>query len=337
MSYFLLRIQTNLSLFLSDMPIYKYYFFLLLFLSSWAFPAWAQPTVIVNKLTDQHVYVRETKVSIIPPQGATIANPFVGFTLPHNLGTINVSSVPVQMIQDAKRAAEQLKQQGFEVLKMENYRINNLPARLTFSSYLLNGFKQKHYQLMLEVGKETIILNAHFAFDQEDLEEALKKSLLSVVYDAKIEVKPKDVLPFKVSTAGTRFKLAKTTPTTLSYSTDGQFPPASRAHSMFIVMNAVKLDQTTDKKQWVLESKKQNKTITSVQVAFINEITIDGLDGYEVYFKGKSKDKGLIENHYEVFLFSPFGAVYKLSGLTADPTNKTLEEFKKIARTFERF
>ena len=70
-------------------------------------------------------------------------------------------------------------------------------------------------------------------------------------------------------------------------------------------------------------------------IEYTNEIKIDGVSGYEIYAKGKSKNSSEIENIYQIILFSD-NLYYILFGSTNDETNKSIEEIKIAVKTFKR-
>ena len=68
---------------------------------------------------------------------------------------------------------------------------------------------------------------------------------------------------------------------------------------------------------------------------YTKEISIDGLDGYEIYAKGKDKKTNEIENMYQIMLYSE-QFYYIFFGTTNDETTSSIEEIKKAVLTFKR-
>ena len=120
----------------------------------------------------------------------------------------------------------------------------------------------------------------------------------------------------------------------LIFSVDGQVPTASSDKTNLIVAKSFSQILTEDKKLFSLNRLKQTP-IEIENIEYTNEITIDGVSGYEIYAKGKSKRSGETENIYQVILFSD-KLYYILFGTTNDETDKSIEEIKKAVKTFKR-
>src|SRR5690606_15795154 len=115
---------------------------------------------------------------------------------------------------------------------------------------------------------------------------------------------------------------------------DGQVPTASSDKTNLIIAKSFSEITQEDKKLFSLNRLKQTP-IEIGNIEYTNEITIDGISGYEIYAKGKNKKSGETENIYQVILFSD-KLYYILFGTTNDETDKSIEEIKKAVKTFKR-
>ena len=70
-------------------------------------------------------------------------------------------------------------------------------------------------------------------------------------------------------------------------------------------------------------------------IKYVNEVSIDGIAGYEICAKGKNKKTSETKNIYQVILFSD-QLYYILFGTTNDETEKSIEEIRKAVKAFKR-
>src|SRR5688572_5019762 len=290
---------------------------------------------IENKLTEEHQNIKGTKISLIPPKGFTEGLNFLGLQQTESGSSIMILDIPGPYSEtSAGINKENLLSKGVEVSKIEKLIINELPAIFVTGTQNSNGNIYTKYILVFGTDNETIIINGVFSENLKKIGDEIKKSMLTVYYDADKKINPFDAIDYTIDVSETKLKFGKSMSNALIYSVDGKVPTSSSDKTNLIVVKSFSQITQEDKKLFSINRlKKTPIEIESTQ--YTNEITIDGISGYEIYAKGKSKNSSEIENIYQVTLFSD-NFYYILFGTTNDETDKSIEEIKKAIKTFKR-
>lgn len=158
--------------------------------------------------------------------------------------------------------------------------------------------------------------------------------MLTVYYEADKKIDPFENLDYSIDVTETKLKFGKSMSNSLIFTVDGQVSTSSSDKTNLIVAKSFSPITEEDKKLFVINRLKQTP-IEIDNIEYTKEISIDGISGYEIYAKGKSKKTSEIENIYQVILFSD-KLYYILFGTTNDETEKSIEEIKKAVKTFKR-
>lgn len=287
-----------------------------------------------NKLTKDQQTIKGTKVSLLPAKGFTSAVNFNGLQHNESGSSIMVLDMPAPYAEISKAiTSEALQAQGITVKTIEQLTINSFPAVLATGTQTAQGTGFIKYMLVFGSSTETIMINGAVPESIKKLGEEVKKCMLSVYYDAAKTIDPFDNLDYSIDVSGTKLKFGKNMSNSLIFTVDGQVPTTADDKSALIVAKSFSPITETDKKQFAQNRlKKTNLNISSVE--YVNEITIDGMAGYEIYARGK-KQSGETENCYQVILFVD-DLYYILFGTTNDATDNTIDDFKKAVKTFKR-
>jgi len=291
--------------------------------------------IIENKQTEEHHNIKGTKISLIPPKGFTDGLNFLGLQQTESGSSIMILDIPGPYSETSVGITkENLLSKGVEVRKIENLTINELPA--LFVTGIQNAYGNIYTKIILVFGtdKETIMINGVYPENLKMIGDEIKKSMLTVIYEADKKLNPFDALDYTIDVSETKLKFGKSMSNALIFSVDGQVPTASSDKTNLIVTKSFSQISTEDKKLFCINRLKQTP-IEIENIEYTNEITIDGVSGYEIYAKGKSKKSGEIENIYQVILFSD-KLYYILFGTTNDETDKSIEQIKKAVKTFKR-
>lgn len=292
-------------------------------------------TKIENKLTGEHQNIKGTKVSLIPPKGFTDGLNFLGLQQTESGSSIMILDIPGPFSETSSGInKENLLSKGVEVSKTEELTINGLPA--IFVTGTQNAYGNIYTKLILVFGtdSETIMINSVYPENLKKVGDEIKKSILTVFYDADKKINPFDALDYAIDVSETKLKFGKSMSNSLIFSVDGQSLTTSSDKTRLIVTKSFSQITTEDKKLFCINRLKQTP-IEIVNIEYVNEITIDGVSGYEIYAKGKSKKSSETENIYQVILFSD-KLYYILFGTTNDETEKSIEEIKNAVMTFRR-
>lgn len=291
--------------------------------------------VIENKLTKEHQSVKGTKVSLIPPKGFADGVNFLGFQQPEKGSSIMVIGIPGPYSEvSAGISKENLLRQGVKASEIENLTINGLPATFVTGTQNAQGTMFARFVLMFGTENETIVINGAYPESLKKIGDEIKKSILTVFYEVDKIIDSFDALDYTIDVSETKLKFGKNISNNLVFSVDGKVPTDSNDKTGLIVGKSFSEIAIEDKKQFCIDRLKKTP-IAVKSVEYTNEITIDGISGYEIYAKGKNKETGEADNVYQVILFSDT-LYYILFGTTNDKTDKSIEEIKKAVKTFKR-
>ena len=295
---------------------------------------WGQKK-IENKLTEQHQNIKGTKVSLIAPNGFTDGLNFLGLQQTESGSSIMILDIPGPYSETSKGITkENMLSKGVEVRKIENLTINGLPAMFVTGTQNAYGNIYTKYIFVFGSENETIMINGVYPENLNKIGDEVKKSMLTVYYEADMNIDAFGNLDYSIDVTETKLKFGKSMSNLLIFSVDGQVPTSSSDKTNLIVAKSFSPVTQEDKKLFVINRLKQTP-IEIDNIEYTNEISIDGIYGYEIYAKGKSRKTGEIENIYQVILFSD-KLYYIFFGTTNDQTEKSIEEIKKAVKTFKR-
>lgn len=288
-----------------------------------------------NKLTDGHVNISGTKISLIPPQGFTKASNFQGFQQNESGSSIMVVAIPGPFSEVSKGITKEgLLSRGIEVDKIENVSLNDLPAVLATGKQNANGYVYTKYMFCFGTEKETTIINGAFPENLKALGNEVKKSLLSAVYEQNKKIDPLAHVDFQIDVANSKLTFAKSVANALLFTADGNLPPKSADKTMLTVSKSLSQITIEDKKLFAINRIKQ-MPVEIDKIESTDIIAIDGINGYEIVATAKNRTNAEPEKVYQVILFSD-NLYYILVGITNDLSGKSLDELRKVALTFKR-
>lgn len=292
-------------------------------------------TTITNFISDNHISVEGTKVSMIPPIGFDAATNFAGFLEDESGSSIMVLDIPGPFSEVSKGfTKEGLQTQGMELVELEEMSFNSLPAVLIKAEQNAYGTMYVKYVLAFGSEQESILVNGTYPKTAANMDELMKKSLLSAFYNASIVINPFDVVDFEVSTGDTDFVFTKTMSNSLLFTKDGQVPSTSPDKASLIVVKAFSEVAVVDKKAFCEERIQQ----LPFQIETINSteaIEIDAMKGFEIIADAKNKTTSEPSKVYQVILFTDT-LYYIILGSTEGDFETNLSDFKSITKTFKR-
>ncbi len=290
---------------------------------------------IENNLTENHQYVKGTKISIIPPEGFTDGLNFLGLQQSESGSSIMILDIPGPYSETSKAITKEgMLSKGVEVSKIENFTVNGLSGIFATGTQNAYGNIYTKYMFVFGSEKETIIVNGVFPENLKKIGAEIKKSMLTVYYEEDMEVNPFESLDYSIDISDTKLKFGKSMSGSLIFTVDGEVPSSSTDKTNLIIAKSFSPATQEDKKLFSINRLKQTP-IAIENIEYANEISIDGISGYEIYAKGKDKKTSETENAYQVILFSDM-FYYILFGTTNDETEKSIEDLKKAILTFQR-
>ncbi len=289
---------------------------------------------IDNILSAEHVSVPGTKISLVPPAGFIKAGDFVGFQQNESGSSIMVSEI-AGAFSEIKPAMtkEALLSKGVLVHKTDTMTLNNLPATFITGMQVSRGITFMKYILAFGSNEETILITGIFPNAMQELGPSIKTAMLSAFYEANRKVNPFDGVDFELDVTSANLILSKGIPGSLLYTRDGNMPAETKDKTALMASKSISQVEIVDKKLFALNRLKQ-LPMEIEKIESTNEITIDGISGYEINAIAHDK-KGETKKVYQVILYSDH-SYYILFGTTNDLTTKSIEELKVAIKTFKR-
>ncbi|MEO5977098.1 MAG: hypothetical protein ABIS36_14440 [Chryseolinea sp.] len=306
--------------------------FLPILIILFAVSAFAQ-TDINNEVTDKHKQIKGTRFLLIPPNVFVEAVNFQGFQQLDNNASILVIEIPEPFSETLKAFSNQtLKTQGVMLKTKENIKVNGNDGILLSTEQVVHGSNFSKYILAFGNNRSTFMVNGMFPKDVYSLREEILASIRSVVYDTSLLVDPLSNMTFSVKTDDTKLKFAKNISGTLLYTVDGKVPTESVDKTSFLVGMSMANVQTLDKRLATINRiKRLPYTDLALDENQVNEIQIDGVDGYEITAEGSNK-KGVRELIYQIMLYNN-NVYYLIIGTAQEEFESNLLLFKNVAKT----
>lgn len=290
---------------------------------------------IENNLTPQHRNIPGTGVSLIPPEGFSDGQNFVGLQQRETASSIMVTELPVSYTEIAAGITRpNLLSKGVVLKKLKTLTINKLPATLITGKQNAYGSIFIKYILIVGTDSSTVMINGVYPEKLKKTGAGIKKSMLTTVYEEGKKADPLDALDYTIDVSGTRLRMGAVIQNSLIFSVDGQVPTASDDKTALIIAKSFAEMVIQDKKRFC-ENRLKQLPDPIEQIESTNEIVIDGISGYEIYAKGKTKNSGETQSIYQVILFSD-NLYYVLIGITNDKSGESIAEIKKAVQTFRR-
>ncbi|MFC6102808.1 hypothetical protein [Olivibacter domesticus] len=272
---------------------------------------------------------------MIPPTGFIKALHFFGYQHTESGSSIMIIDMPGPYSEISKGITkENLLSKGIKVSSIENYVINQLPAIFVTGTQNADGNIYAKYILMFGTEGETFIINGVFPEKLIKIGEEIKASMLTTYYDEGKVTDPFEALDYSIDVSKTKLKFGKSAANSLIFTVDGKLPPLVDDKTCLIVTKSFSTITPVDKKTFSINRLKQNP-MNIKNIEYVNEVSIDGISGYEIFASAKNKKTDETENIYQVILFSD-NLYYILTGVTNDETEKSIEEIKRGIRTFKR-
>jgi hypothetical protein len=292
---------------------------------------------IQNSLTPEHVNIKGTKISVIPPNGWTVASNFNGFQQTGSSSSLMVVEIPGPFEEVSKGLTEEgLKTQGVILDKKRTVTVNGYSGLYVVAKQFAYETMFGKYILVFGNDQTTFIINGMFPRDfEKELGSAVEKSMLSVVYEPNKEINPLKSVNFEIDVSNSKFKFAQMMSNTLLYTADGNVPTKSDDKTTLMVGTSLGKIKMEDEKQYAINRMKQYPSIKNIESKQINSITIDDISGYEIIANGIDSKTGEPEMIYQIMLFSD-NAYYLIVGVANTEFEENIELFKKIGKTFKR-
>lgn len=298
-------------------------------------PATAQ-SAVASSQEEELVYVKGTRAAMIPPEGFIEADGFTGFMLPENNASIIIIEVPASYSEVVEGfTKENFAKQRLLLLGKEELLVDNKQAILVRLVQKSGTTTFNKFTLAFGTEEQTLIINAAYPSDSENLlAQAMKESILSTRYydpepnylDDSLTFSIKECEDFKILTV-----MANTTVLTLGGATR-----KSPHDPVFLVGKSLSEDVTIDKqKEFAIEKLYTLRMINNHELKSISEISINGLNGYQVKATGMDPNDGVTSVSVSLILLYDQDGYYFMIGIVgSDLEEKFSPSFMKIAESF---
>lgn len=294
----------------------------------------AGQTIITTKITEKHQEIYGSKISMIAPKGFAVALNFMGFQEAETNSSVMVMDIPGPYAEVSKGLnKETLLKQGINVETIENITLNGLQGMLISGQQTAHEIVFSKYILVFGTEKESLLINGIVPTENVALQQLVKESILSTVYNVDKVLTPLDAVDFEISTEGTDFIFAKNMSNMLVYNRDGKMPSETVDKASFVIAKAISKVEILDKKEFAINRIK----VLPVQITQINSVLpvkINGLSGYEITANGVDRKTGKKEQAYQVMLFVN-NSYYILFGSSEGDFENNLNVFKKLVSSFK--
>ncbi|MBC7935855.1 MAG: hypothetical protein H7Y86_10945 [Rhizobacter sp.] len=274
-----------------------------------------------------------TKCSMIPPDGFVTAANFGGFQNAAIGASIMINELPVKyetLISSFTKEA--LLSKGMVLVSKQPSDFSQGKAMLINITQAANGISYIKQMLIFGKNNTTIIVNGIYPEGSKEIEPAMKKALLSTVYDANQSDDPLGAAIFTIDTKDTDFTFTKFVSGSLLYSVEGKIPTEK---PVFIISPSFTAIPLANQKKYAEDRIKAFPGGENNVIKQMNDISIDNMKGYEIIADGKTK-KGAHELIYQVIIYDQQGNYFLIVGQSAEEMDNNLTVFKKMARTFKR-
>jgi len=293
-----------------------------------------------TNLTDQrqqYVSFPAAGVKLVRPKGFDDAENFHGFQQPNTKSSVMAVMIPGPYSETSRGfTAEQLKTHGMKLRSKEDVRVDGNTAVLL--SVTQNAYGTEFEKWILAVGneKETRMVTATFPKSEEKkLSNQLKAVVLSTTIDDTPPPDPTTDVGFVIA-APTKLKLTKGISKMLMYTKDGTIPLKSAEDPFFIAGSSISQGPIDDRRQFATQRLLNTANTRIIAVISNSEITIDGLDGYEIVADGNLTKSGNTVKVYQVLLYDDGTYILMQGRVAAHLADEYMSEFKTMARSLTR-
>lgn len=285
----------------------------------------------------QYVAFPAVGVRVVRPNGFDDAENFHGFQRVEKQSSIMAVMIPGPFSQVADGFTEsQLGASGLELQSKETIQIDGISGVLLGIKQNASGIEFSKWLIAFGDDSGTRMVTATFPSNAtSDLSAQLKAVVLSTRIDDTPAPTPSAEVRFAIDQPR-NLKLTRGIGKMLMYTKNGNIRQESPNDPIFIAAPSLSEVSANDKRQFALLRLHQTAHTTIVNVTSNHEVSIDGLDGYELIAEAQDEDSGNPMKVYQVLLFDD-GAYILMQGLVgASDADEYLQSFKAMAHSLTR-
>lgn len=290
-----------------------------------------------NELTEEHVSIAGTRLSIVPPPDMTLAPSFTGLENSENRSSIIAIELPTGYEENlAEFSDDGLAQTNLELIGRQEFEFEGFPAALLEFEQQLD-VRYAKWLLLFGDDTQTVVLNASVLVEEEEVFDQLRTSVLTTVYASEKDVDPLSSVDFSIETAGTEFQLASAIGGTLRYTRDGQDPTeADDGARLSLAASTLYEDLPESDRAAVAENRFYQipQEGEAARLESQQEIMVGGLQGYEIVGYTSADQEDLDGLVYQLMVFTD-DQYFVTIGEADSNFEQNLADFQTLAQTFQ--
>ena len=250
--------------------------------------------VLQNTITDEHVWIPGTKVSIIPPPDFVPAPDWPGYAQQSTTSSVMVVEIPGPFAETVAGfdQEDQMASRGMDLISKEDLKFDQYPAQFLEINQSAFGVSFAKWILVFGDENHTVMVNGVYPKGNEALSKDIRKAVESTVYEPEKEFDPLDAVNFSIDVAGTPLQLTTSMGGSLAYTKDGEVPTASEDGASFMVSNSLGEYPVEDPEEFTQLRLEQLDLGFEVETESFQPITIDDMEGYEALAYGTNEETG---------------------------------------------
>ncbi|AEE18091.1 hypothetical protein [Dokdonia sp. 4H-3-7-5] len=289
-----------------------------------------------SQKTERHLQIKGTNIFMIPPVSFTASDNFKGFQDPQDPSSMIMAfEIPGPYSEVSKGFnADMLKTQGMEMKSRKEIKVGNYNGIFLDVEQPANGMMFSKHILIYGDEKSSTLLNGVYVKDSLELGEKIKQSVLSTFVDATVEKNPREALNYSLNEDVGSLKYLAVIGNGFLFNRDLKTPTESIDKASLLTDKSFVQVNIADKKLFCISRlKKYPDDYSVIPSKGINSITIDGLDGFELFATNNDDNN---EEMYQVILFDDNGGYYLFVGTYVPGSNQAISDIKNVVQTFER-
>jgi hypothetical protein len=296
------------------------------------------PLAICYSQQIDHFRIPGTKVSLVVPEGFSVAEDFPGLVKKEAVSSIMVTEIagPFSKIRDVL-TKENLATRGMTLLNSEQVAVEDVEGIFADVTQIhSSGSTFRKWWLVFGNESATVMVVATTPIALEaELGEAFERCLRTVKWDLAAKVDLHEGLPFRISETESLGVVDRIS-NTLVLTKRGHEGPVPPSDPMFVVGSSFSDLAISDLKTFARQRVVQTAQVTEIEKIVGQGMVVDKLKAYEIVADAKDLKTGVPIKVYQVVVLNG-ERYYLMQGFVGRANWKTYEsEFRQIVRSFRR-
>jgi hypothetical protein len=283
------------------------------------------------------VRVPGTSVSLEPPAGFVSAESYPGFQNPEKQATILVTQMPAPAAEIRKAMTKDLlATRGITLLSSSEEKVGGRDALLVHVAQSAGGVDYLKWILLWGDAEETVMVTGTFPKSAgEELGAAIRSAVLTATPSAVEPSGPFEGLLFRIEPAG-KLKIANRVSNMLLLTEDGRQGTLGPGEPIYVIGSSFGAGGVGNLKAFSEARARKTEQITDLQNLTGREITLGGLEAWEILADAKDVKSGIAIRLYQV-IAPDAGGYFIAQGLVGEGrAAEMLPEFRRVTESFRK-